>query len=65
MLSLAVVVPGPRRAQATVFERQSSLIRATASGGSSEADAALWTAGLAAAAYFSAYASEGYEPHRL
>ena len=46
---------GPRRATAD----RRVLLRA------SEADAALWTLGLAAAAYFSSYASEGYEPHRL
>ena len=62
MLSLSVAVPGawhmagPRRATA---DRRVLPVRA------SEADAALWTLGLAAAAYFSSYASEGYEPHRL
>ena len=48
----------------TAAKRRSTLTRASA-GGSSEAEAALWTVGLAAAAYFSSYASEGYEPHRL
>ena len=62
MLSLSVAAPcawqmvGPRRATA---DRRVAAVRA------SEADAALWTLGLAAAAYFSSYASEGYEPHRL
>ena len=61
MLGLAMVgtcawqMAGPRRATAD----RRVLLRA------SEADAALWTLGLAAAAYFSSYASEGYEPHRL
>ena len=61
MLGLALVGPcawqmaGPRRATAD----RRVLLRA------SEADAALWTLGLATAAYFSSYASEGYEPHRL
>ena len=28
-------------------------------------DSLLWTLAVAAAAYFSGYATEGYEPHRL
>jgi hypothetical protein len=55
-------IPGPRRAAAAhATHRRVLPIRASAT----EADAALWTLGLAAAAYFSSYASEGYEPHRL
>lgn len=69
-------MPGPRRAAAAHATQGRALplratqgrvlpLRASAGGGASEADAALWTLGLAAAAYFSSYASEGYEPHRL
>jgi hypothetical protein len=55
-------IPGPRRAAAAhATHRRVLPIRASAT----EADAGLWTLGLAAAAYFSSYASEGYEPHRL
>ena len=65
MLTLAAVpsawqMPGPRRA-AAAHATQGRVLPVRAS----EEDAALWTLGLAAAAYFSSYASEGYEPHRL
>ena len=66
LTTLALAVPSawqmpvPRRATAA-HATQGRVLPVRAS----EEDAALWTLGLAAAAYFSSYASEGYEPHRL
>ena len=65
MLSVALLgfVPTPAVGYNSRPNRGHSLPCAMVS--AEPADAALWTAGLAAAAYFSGYASEGYEPHRL
>ena len=64
MLSAAAIAFAPTPATNSIIRRE-LLHPPRVAAASVDADAVFWTAGLAAAAYFSGYASEGYEPHRL
>ena len=65
MLSAAAIAFAPTPATNSRLIHRELLHPPRVAAASVDADAVFWTAGLAAAAYFSGYASEGYEPHRL
>ena len=61
-----MLAPPPAAAAASVnVIGATDAAAAPAVAGAVDPDALLWTLALAAAAYFSGYTSEGYEPHKF
>jgi hypothetical protein len=62
-----LIVRTKHRCQTTAAQKTThgSTLKMTATNEDAAAAALLWTVGAGAAAYFSTYATDGYEPHKL